>query len=128
MRHDILADTFCVIKNMESIGKKECIVPASKIIKSILGIMQEHKYIGDFKFIDDGRGGKFSVNLIGKINNCNVIRPRSSLKRDDFIKWEKRFLPANNVGILIITTSRGIVDQHKAKKDGIGGKLLGYVY
>jgi len=128
MRHDILADMFSMIKNMEAVGKKECTVPASKMIKNVLDIMHRHKYVGDFKFVEDGRGGKFQISLQGKINNCNVIRPRFSLKRDEFIKWEKRFLPANNVGILILTTSKGIVDQHDAKKHSTGGKLIGYVY
>ncbi len=128
MRHDVLADTFCIIKNTESIGNKECTVPSSRIIKEVLRIMHEHDYIGGFTHKEDGRGGKFIVKLKGKINNCNVIKPRFSLGKNEFIKWEKRFLPANNVGILILTTSRGIMDQHKAKKHNTGGKLLGYVY
>ena len=128
MKHDLLADVFSIIKNMEAIGKKECTVPASRMIKNVLEIMNGHKYIGEFKFVEDGRGGRFSINLLGKINNCNVVRPRFSLNKNEFIKWEKRFLPANNVGILILTTSKGIIDQHKAKKQNTGGKLLGYVY
>jgi small subunit ribosomal protein S8 len=128
MKHDLLADVFSVIKNMEGIGKTECVVPASNVIKNVLDIMHGHGYIGNFKLIDDDRGGKFHISLIGKINNCNVIRPRFSLSKNEFIKWEKRFLPANNVGILILTTSAGILDQHSAKEKKTGGKLLGYVY
>jgi len=128
MKHDILADAFCVIKNMEGIGRKECVIPASKVVKGVLEIMQKHKYIGDVKFVNDGKGGKFRVQLLGKINNCNVVRPRFSIKKDDIIKWEKKYLPASNIGILILTTSKGIVDQNQARKEKIGGKLLGYVY
>jgi len=128
VKHDLLADVFSVIKSMESIGRPECTVPASRIVKSVLEIMHGHGYIGGFRHIEDGRGGKFKVGLIGKINNCNIIKPRFSLKKDEFIKWEKRFLPANNVGILILTTSAGILDQHKAKKENTGGKLIAYVY
>ena len=128
MNHDLLADAFSVIKNAERIGKKECTVPSSKIIKEVLKIMQKSKYIGSFEFIDDGKSGEFKVDLLGRINNCGVIRPRFQLKKDDFIPWEKRFLPSVNVGILFMTTPKGITDHKKAKKDGIGGSLLGYIY
>ena len=128
MKHDPLADMFNVIKNAESAGKSGCIVPASNIGKNILKVMQEHKYIGSFEFIDDGKGGKFKIELKGRINTCNSIKPRFSVKVDEFIKWEKRFLPAESVGILILTTAKGVMDQHKAKKSNEGGKLLGFVY
>ena len=43
-------------------------------------------------------------------------------------KWESRYLPAKNFGLLILTTTKGILSQDEAKKNGIGGKLLAYVY
>lgn len=128
MRHDLLADMFTVIKNMERIGKRECVVPSSNIIKEILKIMQKNKYIGSFEFIDDGKNGEFKVELVGKINDSGVIRPRFSLKKDELISWEKRFLPSVNVGILFLTTSKGIMDHRQAKKEGVGGSLLGFIY
>jgi small subunit ribosomal protein S8 len=128
MRHDIVADMFCIIKNAESKGKSECVIPASKVVKSILQIMHKYKYIGDFEYIEDGRGGKFRIKLLKKINDANVIKPRFAVKKDEFIKFEKRYLPAVGVGLLIVSTPKGVMDQNQAKKDGIGGKLLGYVY
>jgi small subunit ribosomal protein S8 len=128
MKHDLLADTFSVMKNMESIGRKECFTPASKTIKEILKVMQKHKYIGDFEYMDDGRGGKFRIKLLGKINDCNVIKPRHSIRKREVFDWERRFLPAANVGILILTTPQGVMDQREAGKQNTGGKLLGYVY
>ncbi|MCX6814059.1 MAG: 30S ribosomal protein S8 [Candidatus Aenigmarchaeota archaeon] len=128
MKHDPLADTFSVLKNMEAIGRTECIVPASSTIKDVLGIIHQHKYIGGYDFIDDGKGGKFRIRLIGKINSCGVIKPRFSVQKSEFIKWEKRYLPSSDKGILIVTTSKGIMDQRNAVKSGTGGRLLGYVY
>lgn len=128
MKHDPLADMFSVVKNMESIGKSECLVPASKIIKDVLKAMHQKRYIGEQEFIDDGKGGMYRVKLAGKINNCGVIKPRFSIGKRDFIKWEKRYLPASGTGILIVSTSAGIMDQQQATKLGIGGRLLGYVY
>lgn len=128
MRHDTLSDMFACLKNAEAVGKKGCLTPASRLVESVLKVMQRNKYIGDFKFIDDGKGGRLEVKLLGKMNGCNAIRPRFSVKRNEFIKWEKRYLPASDIGILILTTPKGIMDHHEAKKEETGGKLLGYVY
>ena len=64
----------------------------------------------------------------GKINDCKVIKPRFPVKKDEYINWEKRYLPADNIGILLVTTPNGVIDHQKAKKESVGGKLLGYVY
>ncbi len=128
MRHDLLADMFSIIKNAEAIGKSKCVTPASNLIKNILLIVQKGGYIGEFEFIDDGKGGSFRIHLLGKINDCGVIKPRFSVSRHDFISWEKRFLPASSLGVLLVSTSQGIITHGDAKKLNIGGKLLGYVY
>lgn len=128
MKHDLLADTFSIIKNSEAIGKTKCVTPASKLIRDTLKVMQKNKYIGEFEFMDNGRGGSFKIKLLGKINDCNVIKPRYSVRKKEIINFEKRFLPASNLGLLILTTSQGIIDQKTADKENMGGKLLGYVY
>jgi len=128
MRHDMLADVLSTIKNAEMVGKKECISPASNLVREVLFIMQREGYIGKFEFIDEGRGGKFRIELKNRINNCNVIKPRYSVKLNEFEKWEKRYLPSKGFGILILTTTTGIMTHEEAKKKKIGGKLLAYVY
>ncbi|MCD6478210.1 MAG: 30S ribosomal protein S8 [Candidatus Aenigmarchaeota archaeon] len=124
MRHDTLADCLSIIKNAETIGREECLVPSTKLIKDVLKVMKENKYIKGYEPV----GQHIKVMLSKKINNCNVIKPRFSFKKNEFEKWEKRYLPAKAFGILIVTTSKGIMDHNKAKKEQIGGKLLGYVY
>ena len=128
MRHDTIADMFSILKNAESIGKTECTTPASNLIKNILLIMQKEKYIGEFEAIDDGQGGQFKIKLLGNMNSCGAIKPKFSVGKDDFISWEKRFLPAAALGILIVSTSNGVISHKDAKEKGVGGKLLGYVY
>jgi small subunit ribosomal protein S8 len=125
---DLLADALSTIKNAERVGKKEVEIKASKLIGNILKIMKEKGYIKNFKFIPEKSGNKFKITLHGKIVDCNVIRPRFSVKKDEFEKWEKRFLPAADIGTLILTTPNGIMDHNQAKKIGVGGKLLCYVY
>ncbi len=128
MKHDTLSDVLSVIKNSENIGKSECLVPASKIVKKVLGIMESKKYIRDFTFMDDGKGGKFKVKLSGKINDCNSIMPRFSIRLEEMRKFEKRFLPASGVGMIILSTPRGVLDHKQAEKERTGGKLLVFVY
>jgi small subunit ribosomal protein S8 len=129
MLMDPLSDTLSSLKNSERVGNLQCVTkPASKLIGKVLGVMNEHGYIGEFEFVDDGKGGKFQVQLLGKMNDCGVIRPRYDLKKTEFEKFEKRFLPAQGFGILIMTTPLGIMDHKNAMEKGVGGKLLAYVY
>ena len=128
MIHDLLADALSAIKNAERVGKKECVVKASKLIREVLRVMQEKGYIGVFEFIDDGKSGKFKIELKGKIIDCNVIKPNYPVKVSEIPKWEKRFLPAREFGILILTTPKGVMDHRKAKELHTGGKLLAFVY
>jgi len=128
MLQDQLADALSAIKNSEHVGKNSCVIRASKVIKAVLQIMQDEGYIGAFELIDDGRGGKFKIDLKGKIIDCNAVKPRYSVKTDEFEKWEKRFLPAREFGLLILSTSKGVMSHKKAKELKIGGKLLAFVY
>jgi len=129
MLQDPLADALSVIKNAERVGKHTVLVkPASKLIGRVLKVMQEQGYIGPFEFVDDGKSGAFHVELLGNINDCGVIKPRYAIKRTDFEKWESRYLPAQDFGALIVTTTDGVVDNRAAKTKQLGGRLLAYVY
>ncbi len=129
MVSDPLSNALITIYNSEAIGKKECIIyPASNLIKEILKLMQREGYIGEFEYIDDGRGGKFRVSLLGRINKCKAVKPRFYVKLKDIVNWEQKFLPANGMGMLILTTSKGVMTSREAKERGVGGALLAYVY
>ncbi|MGQ9582272.1 MAG: 30S ribosomal protein S8 [Thermoplasmatota archaeon] len=129
MQHDPLSDAMSVIKNAERAGMPECIVrPSSQLIGRVLRVMTESGYIKSFEPIQDGRGGKFRVRLSGAINDCGVVKPRYSVRKQEFEKWESRFLPAQDFGVLILTTTKGVMSHFKAKELGTGGKLLAYVY
>ena len=126
---DTLANALIVIKNAEMAGKTECAIkPASKIIRDILKIMQKEKYIGNFEFIDDGKAGIYQVELVGNINNCKAIKPRYSVAADEINKWERRYLPANDFGILVLSTPKGIMTHREANGINSGGRLLAFVY
>ncbi|NYB52750.1 MAG: 30S ribosomal protein S8 [Methanobacteriaceae archaeon] len=126
---DPLANALTNMRNNEMQGNNKCtITPASKMIGQVLRTMQKEGYIGEFEYVDDEKAGQFTVELEGNINKCGVIKPRHAVKKDEFEKFEKRYLPSKNFGIMIMTTSEGIMTHNEAKERGIGGRLLVYVY
>ena len=129
MQFDPLSDAFTRIFNAEQAGHYEVSVsPASKLLGSMLNIMQKSGYVGEFEKINDGRAGSYRIELIGAINRCGVIKPRHSVRRSDFDKWESRYLPARDFGLLIVTTNQRIMDHYDAKKERGGGRLLAYIF
>jgi len=127
--NDPLSNVLSKILNAEKIGKKTCLVkPASKEIRKVLTIFNEHGYLGKFKVIEDGKGGILEVNLMGNINKCGVIKPKFSTKHMDLEKWEKRYLPANDFGVIILTTPKGYLTHTKAKEEKTGGRMVAYCY
>ena len=129
MQFDPLNDALTKIFNAEQAGKYNVdLAPASKLLGSVLEIMQTSGYVGEIEKNDDGRGGKFIVQLRGAINQCGVVKPRHSVRRQEFDKWEGRYLPAQDFGLLILTTNSGVMHHKEAKEHRIGGKLLAYVY
>ena len=127
--NDPLANVLSNMLNAEKIGKKECIVgPSSKIILSVLQILKEHNYIKNFKVIPNARGSTVSIELHNHINKCSVIKPRYNIKISGHEKFEKRFLPAKDFGILIISTNQGIMTNKEALEKQVGGRLLAYCY
>lgn len=129
---DTLANALATIQNNEMRGRKEVtIMPASKLIINVLRIMQQEGYVGEFEYIDDGRWGKVRVQLLGRINRCGVVKPRFSIRYIDLERmphWLRKYLPSRDIGILILSTSKGVITHREALRQRIGGVLLAYVY
>ena len=129
MLNDPLAAALTKIVNAERVGKKEVLIrPASSILKRVLTIMNDHQYLGSFEEIENSRGNLLHVNLLGNINKCGVIKPRFSSKRHEFEKWERRFLPAKDFGIIVVSTPHGMMTHTEAKEKSTGGRLLVFCY
>lgn len=126
---DTLSNALSKILNAEKVGKKEIIInPTSKVIEKILEIFNEKGYVGIFEKTPGSAAPYLKLNLLGNINKCGSIRPNFSVTKLEFEKFEKRFLPAKGFGILIVSTSQGIMTHEEAFEKGIGGKLLAFVY
>lgn len=127
--NDPIANALVHIINCERIGRKECLVkPISKLMIKILTIFNEKGYIGETKIITDKKGGIAKINLLGNINKCGVIKPRFSINKTNFEKFQKRYLPAKNFGIIVVSTSKGLMTLDEAKEKKTGGKLIAYCY
>lgn len=129
MNNDPLANALSAILNYERVSKKEIIItPVSKILKQTLSIMNAHGYIGSHESVTDAKGGFIRVHLLGNLNKCGVIKPRFSATVNDFEKFEKRYLPAQGVGLIIISTPQGLMTINEAREKNVGGRLIAYCY
>lgn len=127
--NDPLANVLSFINNYEKLGKKELITSNnSSIIRSVLDIMSDKGMIGGYTSIEDGKGGKLKITLNGFLNKVGVIKPRFKVKVADIEKFEKRYLPAKNFGVLVVSTSKGLMTHQKALESNLGGTLISYAY
>lgn len=129
---DTLANALTTLINTEARRKNEAVIwPASKLVIRVLRVMQKYGYVGEVEYIDDGRWGKIVVQLLGRINKAGAIKPRWSIGYRELIKmpqWLQKYLPSRDIGILIISTSQGVMSHREAIEQRIGGVLLAYVY
>ena len=129
MQHDTLNDALVTLRHADLQGKgKVDLVPTSHLIGEVLRIFREHHYIEEFAFVPTGQGGKYEITLSRRINSCGVIKPRLSVRSRDLERYESRYLPAQDFGILLLSTNQGVMSHQKARELQIGGKLLAYVY
>jgi small subunit ribosomal protein S8 len=127
MRHDLLADVLSAMTNAVKSGKTELDLGFnSKFAMKVLEIFKNEGFIQDYIAIPETKGIKIILN--GKLNKCNAIKPRFSVKKDNVEKFEKRYLLAKDFGCLIISTNQGLITHYELKEKKIGGKLIAYVY
>jgi small subunit ribosomal protein S8 len=127
--NDPLANALSHIKNCENVAKNKCIIRnSSKLIKSVFSILKNKGYISNYTEIKTSKGNYLEVELKGAINNCGAIKPRFSVTIKNYEKFEKRYLPAKDFGIIIVSTNQGVMTHNEAAEKGIGGKLIAYCY
>lgn len=129
VRISVLGDALKTMYNAEKRGKRQVLIrPASKVVIKFLQLMQKHGYIGEFELVDDHRAGKIVVELNGRLNKCGVMSPRYDVSSSQIEDWIARLLPSRQFGIIVLTTSAGIMDHEEARRKRVGGKVLGFFY
>jgi small subunit ribosomal protein S8 len=129
MSKDTLSNSLNAIRVAESKGRREVtLAPASRVVQGLLAIFQQEGYVGEYEFVDDGKSGQLRVKLLGRINECGAVRPRSAVKSREYEKWEQRFLPSRDVGFLVVSTPQGLMAHRQAKGQNLGGRLIAFCY
>lgn len=124
MSQDIVADALNQMMNAKKAGKSFVVVAMhSKLLLSILALAKLKGYVKGYKV----EGRTLTIEF-GKLNGCNAIKPRYFVKVEDLDKYIERYLPAKGIGVLVISTSKGIMAHQTAQEKNIGGGLLAYFY
>jgi len=118
-----------LIKNAESVGKPECIIhPASKVIGRALKVMADRGYIGEFEFIDERKVGNVQSESSWEGSTAVVLSSRGSLPRLQRWRNGRSDPPRQELGVLILSTNKGVMAHSDARAQSLGGQLLAYVY
>jgi len=129
-RTDLIADTFTMIRNAIMAKKADLDVPASKQVKSILEILKQESYIDNFKLIEDKKQGYLRIYLkytSGKPAIRSIKRVSKPGLRV-YVKHQKIPSVLRGRGLAIVSTPKGITTGEEAKKLGLGGEVIGYVW
>ncbi|MFT4343174.1 MAG: 30S ribosomal protein S8 [Candidatus Woesearchaeota archaeon] len=127
--NDPLAACLSKISNAERVSKPEVVIEGiSKMKKNVLEILKREGYLENVEYVENTRGGKILITLSGSVNNCGAIKPRFKTKVEEIEKFEQRYLPAKNFGVLIISTSKGLLTHTEAKNNHTGGRLIAFCY
>ena len=128
---DPIADMLTRIRNANTAGHKTVEIPASKIKISIAEILLEEGFISAFEVIDDNKQGIIKIEMKYGANREKVISGIKKISKPGL----KVYAKANEIprvlgglGIAIISTSKGVVSDKKARELGVGGEVICYVW
>lgn len=111
--------------NAQRVGKPRVVVPYSKLNERLLSVLKTHGRIADVR-AQEGMPAKFLVTLKyeGKQPSLQGVRRISKPGGHHYITKEQLPYPTRGEGFYIISTSRGVMDEKKARKEGLGGELM----
>ena len=128
---DPIADFLTRIRNANSVRHEKVEILASKLKKTMAQILKEEGFIKDFEYIEDGKQGILRVYLKYGANKQKVITGLKRISRPGLRVYAKKDeIPKilGGLGIAIISTSQGVMTDKNARKQGLGGEVLCYVW
>ena len=128
---DPVADMLTRIRNANTVGHKTVEIPASKMKISMAEILKEEGYINGYDVIEDNKQGIINIEMKYGANGEKVISGIKKISKPGL----KTYAKANEVprvlgglGIAIISTSKGVMSDREARKLGVGGEVICYVW
>ena len=128
---DPVADMLTRIRNANIAGHKTVEIPASNIKKSIAGILLEEGFIGGYDLIEDDKQGVIKVEMKYGPSNEKVINGIKKISKPGLKVYAKAAdVPKvlGGLGIAIVSTSKGVISDKEARKLGIGGEVICFVW
>jgi len=124
---DPIADMLTRIRNANRVGRQKVLIPKSKICVGIAQVLKDEGYITDYDVIDDERQGSIRVTLKYSMAGEKVIHAIDRQSKPGCRVYRAvDELPKvlNGMGIVVVSTSKGVMSDRKAREANVGGELL----
>ena len=128
---DVIADMLTRIRNANDAKHETVDIPASNLKKSIAEILLEEGYIKNYQIVEDGKQGIIRVALkyvAGKQKVIHGLRRVSKPGLRIYSNCEDMPKVMNGLGIAIVSTSKGVMTDKKARQNNVGGEVLAFVW
>ena len=128
---DPIADLLTRIRNANTRGLDTVDIPASGLKREIVRILEEEKFIKNFKFLEDSRQGMLRVYLRYGPARARVIQNLQRISRPGrrvYVGKDEIPHPKGGLGVAIISTSKGVFTDKQANRAGMGGEVICYVW
>ena len=128
---DVIADMLTRIRNASNAKHETVDIPASNMKKAIADILLEEGYIKAVSVIEDGKQGIIRVTLKyeqGKVRAIRGIKRVSKPGLRIYSNCEDMPKVMNGLGIAIVSTSKGIMTDKKARRENVGGEVIAFVW
>jgi small subunit ribosomal protein S8 len=97
----------------------------SNLLIEVLKIMKHKDAIKKYKVNSKEKNVEITI---GDLSDCKAIKPRFTVTKDQIEKYRRRYLPARNIGTVIVSTNKGLMTHEEAFEENIGGCLIAYFY
>lgn len=128
---DAIADMLTRVRNAGTAKHESVDIPASNIKKDIARILLDEGYVKNFELIEDGKQGLIRIVLKYTGNKQNVISGIKRISKPGLrVYADKDELPKvlGGLGIAVISTSKGIMTDKRARTEGVGGEVLAFIW
>ena len=126
MSQDVVSDGLNMIRNAKKAGKDVVkIKRISNLLIEILKIMKQKGAVRRYKINSKEKALEVTI---GDLFECKAIKPRFTVNKNQIEKYKRRYLPARDIGTVIVSTNKGLMTHDEAQEEQTGGCLVAYFY